>query len=41
LGIWAWLLVLCPVWVIFLLSAVSGLPILEKASDKKWGGQED
>jgi len=40
-GAYAWLLLLCPAFVTFLLTCVSGLPMLEKAADKKWGGQED
>ncbi len=30
-----------PLFVMFLLTKVSGIPILEKRSDAKWGGQED
>ena len=28
-------------FVILLLTRVSGVPLLEKSADKKWGGQED
>jgi steroid 5-alpha reductase family enzyme len=27
--------------VILLLASISGVPLLEKRADKKWGGQED
>jgi steroid 5-alpha reductase family enzyme len=30
-----------PLFVIFLLTRVSGVPILEARADEKWGGQED
>lgn len=30
-----------PVFVIFLLTKVSGVPLLEKRADEKWGGQEE
>lgn len=30
-----------PLFVIFLLTKVSGIPLLEKIADERWGGQED
>ena len=30
-----------PVFVTFLLTKVSGVPMLENAADERWGGQED
>lgn len=38
---WQWVALISPVFVILLLTKVSGVPLLEKKSDKKWGGQSD
>lgn len=38
---WQWIALISPIFVIFLLTRVSGIPLLERKSDKKWGGQED
>jgi steroid 5-alpha reductase family enzyme len=38
---WGWLALISPVFVTFLLTRVSGVPLLEKKADKKWGGQQD
>ena len=38
---WQWLTLISPVFVFLLLTRVSGIPILEKRADKKWGGQAD
>jgi steroid 5-alpha reductase family enzyme len=38
---WQWVAMISPVFVTFLLTRVSGVPLLEKKADKKWGGQED
>ena len=38
---WQWLAMISPLFVTFLLTRVSGVPMLEKKADKKWGGQED
>lgn len=38
---WSWLALISPVFVILLLTKVSGLPMLEAGADKKWGGQDD
>ena len=38
---WQWATLVSPVFVIFLLTKVSGVPMLEKAADERWGGQDD
>ena len=38
---WQWVTMISPIFVIFLLMKVSGVPMLEKRADEKWGGQED
>ena len=38
---WQWIALISPVFVTFLLTRVSGVPLLEKKADKKWGGQGD
>jgi steroid 5-alpha reductase family enzyme len=38
---WQWATMISPVFVAFLLIRVSGIPMLEKKADQKWGGQED
>jgi len=38
---WQWVALISPVFVTFLLTRVSGIPLLENKADKKWGGQED
>lgn len=38
---WQWATLISPVFVFFLLTRVSGVPLLEKAADERWGGQED
>lgn len=38
---WRFLTLVSPVFVTLLLTKVSGIPMLEKYADKKWGGQED
>ncbi len=38
---WQWIALLSPLFVILLLTRVSGIPILEKRADEKWGGQPD
>jgi steroid 5-alpha reductase family enzyme len=38
---WQWVAMISPVFVAFLLTRVSGVPLLENKADKKWGGQED
>ncbi|MFO7942809.1 MAG: DUF1295 domain-containing protein [Anaerolineales bacterium] len=38
---WQWVTMISPVFVTLLLTRVSGVPMLEKQADEKWGGQED
>jgi steroid 5-alpha reductase family enzyme len=38
---WQWIALISPVFVTLLLTRVSGIPLLEKKADKKWGGQAD
>jgi steroid 5-alpha reductase family enzyme len=38
---WQWVTLLSPVFVFLLLTRVSGVPLLEKSADQRWGGQED
>ena len=38
---WQWVALISPLFVALLLLRVSGVPMLEKAADEKWGGQLD
>jgi len=38
---WRWLALISPFFVTLLLTRVSGVPMLEKRADEKWGGQPD
>ena len=38
---WGWVTMISPVFVTLLLTRISGVPMLEKRADEKWGGQED
>lgn len=38
---WQWAMVSSPFFVALLLIRVSGIPLLEKKADEKWGGQSD
>ncbi|MEO1204484.1 MAG: DUF1295 domain-containing protein [Pseudomonadota bacterium] len=38
---WQWATLISPVFVAFLLTKVSGIPMLEKSADERWGGQDD
>jgi steroid 5-alpha reductase family enzyme len=38
---WQWVTLISPVFVTLLITRVSGIPILEKRADEKWGGQAD
>ncbi|MEW5825526.1 MAG: DUF1295 domain-containing protein [Candidatus Bipolaricaulota bacterium] len=38
---WQWVTMVSPAFVALLLTRISGIPILEKRADKKWGGRED
>lgn len=38
---WQWVAIISPLFVTLLLTRVSGVPMLEKKADRKWGGQAD
>ena len=38
---WALLALISPVWVIIQLTVISGVPMLEKKAEKRWGDQQD
>jgi steroid 5-alpha reductase family enzyme len=38
---WQWVAMISPIFVTLLLTRVSGIPLLEKKADRKWGGRED
>ena len=38
---WQWVALISPLFVTLLLTRVSGVPLLEKKADKKWGGQDE
>jgi steroid 5-alpha reductase family enzyme len=38
---WQWATLISPVFVTFLLTRVSGIPLLEEKADTRWGGQDD
>jgi steroid 5-alpha reductase family enzyme len=38
---WQWVTLISPVFVTLLITRVSGVPMLERRADEKWGGQED
>jgi steroid 5-alpha reductase family enzyme len=38
---WQWVALISPVFVTLLLTRISGVPLLEKKADKKWGGQAE
>jgi steroid 5-alpha reductase family enzyme len=38
---WSWVTLLSPVFVTVLLTQISGIPILERRADDRWGGQDD
>jgi steroid 5-alpha reductase family enzyme len=38
---WQWLTMISPIFVIVLLTRISGIPMLERRADEKWGGQDD
>lgn len=38
---WQWVVLASPVFVTFLLTKVSGVPLLEQKADARWGGQPD
>ena len=38
---WGWVAIISPLFVTILLTRISGVPMLEKSADEKWGGQEE
>jgi steroid 5-alpha reductase family enzyme len=38
---WSWVALISPVFVYVLITRVSGLPMLERRADERWGGEED
>ena len=38
---WQWIALISPIFVTLLLTRISGVPLLEKKADQKWGGQAD
>ncbi len=38
---WQWVSMISPVFITILLTRISGVPMLEKRADEKWGGQPD
>jgi steroid 5-alpha reductase family enzyme len=38
---WQWIAIISPIFVTLLLTRVSGIPLLEKKADQKWGGQAE
>lgn len=38
---WQWITLTSPVFVIVLLTRISGIPLLERQAEQKWGGQDD
>ena len=38
---WTWVALISPLFVTLLLTRVSGVPLLEKKADTKWGGQAE
>jgi steroid 5-alpha reductase family enzyme len=38
---WQWVVLVSPVFVALLITRISGVPILERQADERWGGQAD
>jgi steroid 5-alpha reductase family enzyme len=38
---WQWATLISPVFVALLITRISGVPLLEKQADERWGGQEE
>ena len=38
---WQYLTLISPVFVYLLLTRISGLPMLERSADKRWGGEPE
>jgi steroid 5-alpha reductase family enzyme len=37
---WAWVVLISPVFVTILLTKISGIPMLERKADERWGDEE-
>ena len=38
---WRWVVLISPIFVAVLITRISGVPMLEKKADERWGGEED
>jgi steroid 5-alpha reductase family enzyme len=38
---WQWVTMISPIFIVLLLTRISGVPMLETRADEKWGGQPD
>jgi len=38
---WGWVALISPIFITLLLTRISGVPMLERRADEKWGGQPD
>jgi steroid 5-alpha reductase family enzyme len=38
---WSWVVMISPIFVYVLITRVSGLPMLERRADERWGGEEE
>lgn len=38
---WQWVTLISPIFITLLLTRISGVPMLEKSADERWGGQAD
>ena len=38
---WRWITLISPVFVVLLLTRVSGIPMLEARAEKRWGDEEE
>jgi steroid 5-alpha reductase family enzyme len=38
---WQWVALISPIFITVLLTRISGVPLLEKRADEKWGGEPD
>ena len=36
---WRWLMLISPVFVVLLLTRISGIPMLERRAEKRWGDE--
>jgi steroid 5-alpha reductase family enzyme len=38
---WQWVTLISPIFIVILLTRISGVPMLERRADQKWGGQPE